>query len=70
MGKRSAEMKPMPEFIEMIGPYMYADGNVSSGELGAANSPQHPIPNVIECFLFFLQYFQGIWHTHQRFKFP
>ena len=27
MGKRSAEMKPMPDFIEMIGPYMYADGN-------------------------------------------
>jgi len=27
MGKRSAEMQPMPDFIKMIGPYMYADGN-------------------------------------------
>jgi hypothetical protein len=27
MGKRSLEMKPLPDFIQMIGPYMYPDGN-------------------------------------------
>jgi len=25
IGKRSVEMKPMPDFIEMTGPYMYPD---------------------------------------------
>jgi hypothetical protein len=25
IGKRSIEMKPLPEFIKMIGPYMYPD---------------------------------------------
>jgi hypothetical protein len=27
MGKRSTKMEPMPDFIKMIGPYMYTDGN-------------------------------------------
>jgi hypothetical protein len=27
IAKRSIEMKPLPEFIQMIGPYMYPDEN-------------------------------------------
>ena len=27
MGKRSLQMKPPPDFIQMIGPYMYPDEN-------------------------------------------
>ena len=27
MGKRSLEMKPLPDFVQMIGPYMYPDEN-------------------------------------------
>lgn len=27
VGKRSLDMKPLPEFIQMIGPYMYPDEN-------------------------------------------
>ena len=27
MGKRSLKMKPLPDFIQMIGPYMYPDEN-------------------------------------------
>jgi hypothetical protein len=27
IGKRSVEIKPIPEFIEMNGPYMYPDDN-------------------------------------------
>ncbi len=27
IAKRSLEMKPLPEFIQMIGPYMYPDEN-------------------------------------------
>ena len=27
MGKRSIEMKPLPDIVQMIGPYMYPDEN-------------------------------------------
>jgi len=27
VGKRSLNMKPIPDYIKMIGPYMYPDGN-------------------------------------------
>jgi len=27
IGKRSVKMKPLPEFVQMIGPYMYPDEN-------------------------------------------
>ena len=27
VGKRSLEMKPLPDFVKMIGPYMYPDEN-------------------------------------------
>jgi hypothetical protein len=27
MGKRSLQMKPLPDFVQMIGPYMYPDEN-------------------------------------------
>lgn len=27
VGKRSLEMKPLPDFVQMIGPYMYPDEN-------------------------------------------
>ena len=27
VGKRSLEMKPIPDFVQMIGPYMYPDEN-------------------------------------------
>ena len=27
MGKRSLKMKPLPDFVKMVGPYMYPDEN-------------------------------------------
>jgi hypothetical protein len=27
MGKRFIEIKPLPDFVQMIGPYMYPDEN-------------------------------------------
>jgi len=42
MGKRFAKWEPLPDFIEVTGPYMYADGNDGlriRRKLGALNRP-------------------------------